>query len=109
MTVLYFFFCFFAKIFEPDIKVTIYDIFRWGTQSLLGILHHQNLTVIKGDVLDTPRYKALVQKHDVVIHLAAIVGYPACKKVTISFKIFLNQIIIYKKNIFFITNSIITN
>merc|ERR1711876_127714 len=61
-------------------KVTIYDIFRWGTQSLLGILHHQNLTVIKGDVLDTPRYKALVQKHDVVIHLAAIVGYPACKK-----------------------------
>jgi len=61
-------------------KVTVYDIFRWGTQSLLGILHHENLTVIKGDVLDTPRYKALVEKHDVVIHLAAIVGYPACKK-----------------------------
>ena len=38
-------------------KVTVYDIFRWGTQSLLGILHHENLTVIKGDVLDTPRYK----------------------------------------------------
>jgi len=61
-------------------KVTIFDIFRWGCQSLLGILHHPNLTVIKGDVLDTPRYKALVEKHDVVIHLAAIVGYPACKK-----------------------------
>jgi len=61
-------------------KVTVYDIFRWGTQSLLGILHHENLTVIKGDVLDTPRYKALVEKHDVIIHLAAIVGFPACKK-----------------------------
>ena len=35
---------------------------------------------MKGDVLDTPRYKALVEKHDVIIHLAAIVGYPACKK-----------------------------
>jgi len=65
---------------QEGYKVTVYDIFRWGTQSLLGILHHPNLTVIKGDVLDTPRYKALVEKHDVIIHLAAIVGYPACKK-----------------------------
>ena len=29
-------------------KVTIFDIFRWGSQSLLGILHDPNLTVIKG-------------------------------------------------------------
>ena len=29
-------------------KVTIYDIFRWGSASLLGILHDPNLTVIKG-------------------------------------------------------------
>jgi len=65
---------------EEGYKVTVYDIFRWGTQSLLGILHHKNLTVIRGDVLDTPKYKAQVEKHDVIIHLAAIVGYPACKK-----------------------------
>ena len=38
------------------------------------------MTHYKGDVLDTPTYKALVEKHDVIIHLAAIVGYPACKK-----------------------------
>ena len=30
--------------------------------------------------MDTPRYKKLVESHDVIIHLAAIVGYPACKK-----------------------------
>jgi nucleoside-diphosphate-sugar epimerase len=36
--------------------------------------------VFLGDVLDTPKYKALVETHDVIIHLAAIVGYPACAK-----------------------------
>ena len=32
-------------------KVTIYDIFRWGSASLLPILHDPNLTVIKGKTL----------------------------------------------------------
>lgn len=29
-------------------KVTVYDIFRWGSAPLFAILHDPNLTVIKG-------------------------------------------------------------
>ena len=36
---------------EQGYKVTVYDIFRWGSASLLGILHHPNLAVIKGKIL----------------------------------------------------------
>ena len=40
-------------------KVTIYDIFRWGSQSLLGILHEPNLTVIKGNIYYTKSKKKI--------------------------------------------------
>merc|ERR1712187_246788 len=43
-------------------KVTVYDIFRWGTQSLLGILHHPNLTVIKGTDADKRDYEVSYAK-----------------------------------------------
>lgn len=61
-------------------NVTVYDIFRWGISSLLPVVDHPGLSIVKGDVTDHDKLKPFVEAADGIIHLAAIVGYPACKK-----------------------------
>ena len=60
--------------------VTVYDSFLWGASSLLHLAGNPSLKIVRGDVLDRAHLKKNIQKCDVVIHLAAIVGYPACER-----------------------------
>ena len=60
--------------------VTIYDIFLWGIKSLLPVAEHPRLHIIKGDILDKDHLARVMADKHVIIHLAAIVGYPACDK-----------------------------
>ena len=60
--------------------VTVYDAFMWGANSLLHLASHPNLRIVRGDVLDGAHLKKEIQKCDAIIHLAAIVGYPACEQ-----------------------------
>ncbi|MCB2211854.1 NAD(P)-dependent oxidoreductase [bacterium] len=59
-------------------KVTIYDNFMFGAQTLLGFSAHPNLSIVQGDVRDADKVKEVVKGQDWIVHLAAIVGYPAC-------------------------------
>lgn len=59
-------------------QVTIYDTFLYGALPLLGFSMDPKLKVIKGDVRDTEALGKAVKDHDWILHLAAIVGYPAC-------------------------------
>jgi len=61
-------------------EVTVYDIFRWGVSSLLSVISNPNLTIVKGDVTNHEQLRPYVEACDAVIHLSAIVGFPACKK-----------------------------
>ena len=60
--------------------VVVFDKFMWGALPLLPHAANPHLEIVRGDILD----KNLLAKHmedcDVIIHLAAIVGYPACEK-----------------------------
>ena len=58
-------------------KVTILDKFKFGINSILHIINKKNLIVLNGDVRDTSNHH-LLSKADIIINLAAIVGYPAC-------------------------------
>ena len=60
--------------------VTVYDAFLWGVNSLLHLAGHPNMRLVRGDVLDRAHLKKHIQKCDAIIHLAAIVGYPACEQ-----------------------------
>ena len=61
-------------------QVTVYDLFWWGVAPLFPIMDHPNLSLVQGDVTDWDKFQAAVADHDIIIHLAAIVGYPACAK-----------------------------
>ena len=59
-------------------RVTVYDCFMWGVDGLLSVVHDHNLEVIKGNICDRSALEGVLEDADCVIHLAAIVGYPAC-------------------------------
>ena len=58
--------------------VTIYDNLMYDGSLLIPFFNHKKFNFIKGDIVDTEKMKAAVKDVDVVIHLAAIVGYQAC-------------------------------
>jgi nucleoside-diphosphate-sugar epimerase len=59
-------------------QVTIFDAFQYGAFPLLGLSMDPNLEIVKGDVRDAPAIAKAVAGHDWVLHLASVVGYPAC-------------------------------
>jgi nucleoside-diphosphate-sugar epimerase len=61
-------------------RVHVIDTLKFGIEPLLGSFIHPNFTFRHGDVLDIPALKADLADADAVVHLAAVVGYPACKK-----------------------------
>jgi nucleoside-diphosphate-sugar epimerase len=59
--------------------VTVLDNLIYKQTSVAPFTYHSNFDFIFGDVTNESLLKSLVEKHDVIIPLAAIVGMPACK------------------------------
>ncbi len=59
--------------------VTLFDCFRYGEDPVFH-LARQGVRIIRGDVTRADEVARAVKDHDVVIHLAALVGYPLCEK-----------------------------
>ena len=60
-------------------QVTVIDNLIYKQTSIAPFSYHPNFDFILGDVTNESLLKSLVEKHDVIIPLAAIVGMPACK------------------------------
>jgi len=60
-------------------QVTVIDNLIYKQTSVAPFAYHPNFDFIFGDVTNELLLKSLVEKHDVIIPLAAIVGMPACK------------------------------
>lgn len=66
------------ELLKRDCNITVYDSFMWGIKPMLSFAVDKRLSIITGDVRDEAKLCKAVQKADLIIHLAAIVGYPAC-------------------------------
>ena len=59
--------------------VKVLDNLTYGYQGILPHIGNPNFDFIKGDIRNVSDIKTALKDIDLVIHLAAIVGYPACK------------------------------
>ena len=70
------------SLLHHQYKVIVVDNLSFGGESLLGVWHHPNFKFIKADITDVGAIKEIFKENaiDGVVHLAAIVGDPACAK-----------------------------
>ena len=65
------------ELLKKGHKVTVLDNFMYGFDSILHLAANKNLSIIKRDIRND--LKHYVKDKDVIIHLAAVSGYPACE------------------------------
>ena len=74
-----------SELLRASYHVTVLDSLLFGGESLVPFLHHPNFHFVKADVTEPRAVKDALkegwQRPDAIIHLAAIVGFPACQAV----------------------------
>ena len=68
------------RLLKAGYEVTVYDSLVAGGDGLMHNFSNPKFNFIKGDILNKEFLHASMKGSDVVIHLAAIVGYTACRK-----------------------------
>jgi nucleoside-diphosphate-sugar epimerase len=66
-------------LLEKGYEITAVDNLIFDQTSILHCFNFKKFKFIKGDVCDENLMKSLIENHDIIIPLAAIVGAPACK------------------------------
>jgi nucleoside-diphosphate-sugar epimerase len=74
-----------SELLRTNYRVTVLDSLLFGGESLVPFLHHPNFHFVKADVTETRAIRDNVRGEwpipQAVVHLAAIVGFPACQAV----------------------------
>jgi len=68
------------SLIEQGHQVRVLDNLKYGGRSLLALFGHPRLDLIVGDVRERSAVERAVEQVDAVVHLAAIVGDPACAR-----------------------------
>jgi nucleoside-diphosphate-sugar epimerase len=74
-----------SELLRQNYQVTLLDSLIFGGESILPFMSHPNFHFIKSDVTEPRAIRDAVKKEwgkpDAIIHLAGIVGFPACQAV----------------------------
>lgn len=68
------------QLLDAGYFVRGFDKLMFGGESLLGIYNHPRFEFVKGDIRDASQLEDVLSEVQSVVHLAAIVGDPACAK-----------------------------
>ncbi len=68
------------QLLRDNNEVTVLDNLSFGGESIVELLNDSNFHFIKGDVRNIKDLEKAISDQDCVVHLAAIVGDPACAK-----------------------------
>ena len=69
-----------SLLLEKGYKVRVFDNLSWGGDVLLPFFRNPNFGFIRGDIRKKEELQKALKGIDAVIHLAGIVGFPACRK-----------------------------
>lgn len=69
-----------ARLLQAGHEVTVLDNLLYRQTGLMGYCSHPNFRFVLGDVRDHALLRQLVTQAEVIIPLAAIVGFPACER-----------------------------
>tara|TARA_R110001583_G_scaffold4568_6_gene26195 strand:+ start:700 stop:1635 length:936 start_codon:yes stop_codon:yes gene_type:complete len=67
------------KLLEEGHEVTVFDILLHGGNPIVPFFKNKKFKFIKGDIRDYDALESAVKDQDIIIHLAAVVGFPACR------------------------------
>jgi nucleoside-diphosphate-sugar epimerase len=68
-------------LLEKGYEVTVYDSLMFNNgDKLIPFISHKNFSFVIGDIRDEEKISKHIKKYDVVIHLAALVGFPICRE-----------------------------
>src|SRR5579884_725273 len=67
-------------LLEQGHRVRVYDCLKFGGHGLLPCCPNRFFELIRGDIGDPDGVRKALDGVEAIVHLAAIVGYPACKK-----------------------------
>lgn len=68
-------------LLERGYLVTVYDSLMFNNgDKLLPYITNSNFTFIEGDIRNAESVTKHIEGHDIVIHLAALVGFPICRE-----------------------------
>jgi nucleoside-diphosphate-sugar epimerase len=67
------------KLLQAGHEVTVFDNLMFGGNQLLPFFRYKNFNFVRGDIRSVTELRSATEGKDVIIHLAAIVGFPACK------------------------------
>ncbi len=74
-----------SELLRANYRVTVLDSLLFGGEGIVPFLSHPNFHFIKSDVTEPRSIRDAIkrewQKPDAVVHLAGIVGFPACQAV----------------------------
>ena len=74
-----------SELLRANYRVTVLDSLLFGGESLVPFLYHPNFHFVKADITEARAVKDSLkdgwQKPDAIVHLAGIVGFPACQAV----------------------------
>ncbi len=74
-----------AELLRKNFSVTVADSLLFGGESLVAFLQHPNFHFVRTDVTEPRAVRDALKKDwpkpDAVVHLAGIVGFPACQAV----------------------------
>ena len=68
------------QLLHKNYSVRVLDSLKFGGDALYDVILHPNFEFIKGDVRNEADVNKALEGIDAIVHLAAIVGDPACKK-----------------------------
>ena len=67
------------KLLRAGHEVTVFDNLMVGGNQLLPFFRYDNFKFVRGDIRHKEELKNVVEGKDIIIHLAALVGFPVCR------------------------------